>query len=190
MEEEPFGGQYIDGVNLYEFVRSNPITHDDPYGKDIYLKTGDDSGRSAVDALHQSVCVDEYDSCNRKIGKRCFSFAETEDNAHRWFALEFTWLGWSTGIGPIGPIYTAVGEIYETDGFGTVTSSKPSTPDQDKRWLRWMLNTRRGTQDLYWATYWNCRTIRNGNMRTHQVTISRWVDAADTAQLFAAAAKP
>jgi RHS repeat-associated protein len=32
MQQEPFGAAYIDGVNLYQFVRSNPLVLVDPWG--------------------------------------------------------------------------------------------------------------------------------------------------------------
>jgi len=146
-------GQYRDGMNLYCYVRENPMRYMDPQGTDIYLKTGNNTSNPINNAIHQNVCVDTWDSkCCGKTGIACFSFGYNGNWKWRWFSR--TWLGWSS-ITLAG--YLMEGEIYETDDTGTVVKTKKTTCTQDTRWLNYMRFTRVRTTDVYSAARHNCR---------------------------------
>jgi hypothetical protein len=145
--------QYQDGMNLYQYVRSNPGRFNDPKGMDIYLKTGNNTSNPINNALHQNVCVDTWDrECCEKTGLACFSYGY--DGHWRWWWFKSTWLGWSS-ITLAG--YLMEGEIYEADDTGEIAESKKTTCVEDKKWLNYMRGTRVGTIDVYSAARHNCR---------------------------------
>ena len=150
-------GQYSDGMNLYELVRGNPVIYRDPHGTNIYLRTGGNTGNPVIDACHQQVCVDTWDKegCE-KTGVKCFSFGWTGNI--RWFSLRRTWLGWRVSLlETTGGMWMMEGLIYEDDAVGKTKKTKKTTVKQDKKWLKYMLDTRVGTTDVYTAGWFNCR---------------------------------
>ena len=65
------------GVNLYEFCGNATPYRFDKLGKNIYVYTGNNSGRWLNDHLHQAVVVDKWSSMGGRakiIGKVGFSF--------------------------------------------------------------------------------------------------------------------
>lgn len=147
-------GQHPDGPNLYQYVRSNPVRWQDPQGTNIYLKTGNNSGNSINDAIHQNVCVDTCE--NGKKGIACFSFGATGEI--RWFSSRGTWLGWELSwLGGTGAFWLMEGVIDKYDDAGTVVQTKQTTAAQDQAWLNWMRTNRVGTKDIYSVLRFNCR---------------------------------
>jgi len=153
--------QFQDGLNLYQYVGSNPTTLLDPNGTDIYLE-------EASNKLHRDVCVDLW-KCSEelgvkpiRIGELCFSFRFKKLG---WEAPSLTWLDWSSlnGGGPLR------GEIY-LSGFAeneactpysghvrTVIKTKNTTVQQDVTWANKMLTERLEKIDTYSVLRHNCR---------------------------------
>ena len=50
---DPDPGSILTGESVYTFVRNRPSVDLDPTGEDIYLKTGNNSGKPVNDAYHQ-----------------------------------------------------------------------------------------------------------------------------------------
>ena len=143
------------GFNLYGFCRNSPVIHIDPLGEDIYLYTGNNSGNPLNDAIHQTVAVDTWsDDCPpKKTGVRGFSFGYNGKWGWNW--PNGKWLGHSSIT---LPGYWMLGEIYEAPVVGKITSTKKTTPEQDKAWLRNM-ESREGTKDVYSVGRHNCRAF-------------------------------
>jgi hypothetical protein len=142
-------GQYIDGMNLYEYVSSNPINYVDPWGLNIYLITGNNSGKWLNDKIHQKVCV----GCSKDNIKACFSFGRKEENYWGWAVPSTSWLGWSS-LNSGGP---QRGVIYEDDYTGgSIKGTKITTFEQDATWLQYM-SLRVGMEDTYSVGRHNCR---------------------------------
>jgi len=151
--------QYHDGMNLYEYVQSNPINRVDPYGLNIYLITGNNSWNPVNNALHQKVCADYWNTYRQSDGtmkyvpegKVCFSFAATRVGIT---PPKKTWLGWKSLV--LGGCLR--GQIY-MDSYtgGTITMMKKTTPQQDINWLNYMLTERVGLEDVYSVARHNCR---------------------------------
>ena len=150
------GGQYRDGLNLYEYVRSDPVHRQDPRGRNIYLITGDDSTEwyaFIADRVHQNVCVDSCVGHQQKM--QCFSYGKI---GWAWYGPKKTWLGW-------GPYYTIVGgyvmegQIDKWDVPTTYSVNKAliTTPQEDATWLKYMRTKRVGTRDIYMTYTLNCR---------------------------------
>ena len=142
-------------ANLYCFCRNAPVQNIDPTGLDIYLYTGNNSGNPLNDALHQTVAVDTWsDDCPpKKTGTRGFSFGYNGEWGWNW--PNGKWLGHSSIT---LPGYWMVGEIYEAPVVGKIVSTKKTTPEQDKAWLRNM-ESRVGTKDVYFVGRHNCRAF-------------------------------
>jgi RHS repeat-associated protein len=157
---DPTGSnQYADGMNLYQYVRSNPVRYMDPQGTNIYLKKGNPGAGSVNNALHQKVCVDTWDKKGCKTGEACFSFGKTG-----WmfrFGPRLRWLGWKSYV--LGGILMK-GEIYQDLTAGTVVKTKKTTVAQDKAWLKRM-QRRRLTEDVYSVGRHNCRTYSQWEFR-------------------------
>jgi len=152
---DPIG--YGGGIHLYAYVNDNPLTYLDPNGKNIYLKSGNNTGRPINDAVHQSVCVDEWDSCGRSVVRvTCFSYGWY--GRFRWFYPRWIWLGWSISWWEgTGGLPLMEGEIYEHSDVGTVINTKRTTASQDRAWRDWMRRCRKGLRDVYTAGWFNCR---------------------------------
>ena len=152
-----YNSQYADGMSLYEYVRSNPVRYTDPKGTNIYLKTGNNTGRPGNDLVHQSVCVDiwGWDGCKTKT--LCFYYGH---NGKWRFVAPFrmTWLGWKlTWAEMTGGDLMMVGEIDVMDDVGEVTKTKKTTIEQDKNWYKVMYRKRLHKEDLYTVAWFNCR---------------------------------
>ena len=83
-----------------------------------------------------------------------FSFAATGAQLPKFSS---TWLGWNSLV--IGAILK--GEVYEpppVSGARVVSRHTPTTA-QGSRWLKYMLGTRLGLQDVYSVARHNCRTF-------------------------------
>ncbi len=150
--------QYHDGMNLFQYVKSNPVLFLDPKGTRIYLITGNDSSSPVNNALHQNVCVDKWKKAVvsghivwTTDEKECFSFAMTGLGLTR---PKKTWLGFKSTV--LGGCLK--GEIYKsTNTAGKTEHWKLTTVAQDLRWLLYM-NGRVGTKDVYSLFRHNCRT--------------------------------
>ena len=142
-------------ANLYLFNKNAPIYNVDPLGLDIYLYTGNNSGKPLNDALHQTIAVDTWsDDCPpRKTGIRGFSFGY--DGEWGWNWSNGLWLGHPSIT---LPGYFMVGVIYEAPVVGKVVDKKTTTPKQDKAWLKKM-EDRVGTRDVYSVGRHNCRNF-------------------------------
>lgn len=145
------------GVNLYEFCGNATPYRFDKLGKNIYVYTGNNSGRWLNDHLHQAVVVDKWSSMGGRakiIGKVGFSFGY---NGHwGFFAPKLSWLGFSSLT---LPGYWMVGEIYEIDNPpGAVVAEKKTGCSQDRAWLRKMMS-KIGTTDVYSVGRHNCRNF-------------------------------
>ncbi len=144
------------GINLYAFCGNDGIDKFDKLGNDIYLVTGNNSGRWLNDVLHQSICVDTWTSCcpPKKSGRTCFSFGfsgEMIGSLGSW-----TWLG---KFSPTLPGYWMKGVIYETDFVGSITKRKQTKCSQDVAWLKYMRDVRLNQTDVYSALRHNCRNF-------------------------------
>jgi RHS repeat-associated protein len=139
-------------TNLYRYVGNSPTNAIDPTGTDIYLKTGNNTGNPINDAIHQSVCVDIWDSSGtKKIGVAAFSFGQT---GWSWTWGSTSWLGWNSIT---LPGFGMKGTIYETGDCGTIVRTKNTTVEQDRAWLEWMRQNRVRTEDVYSVGRHNCR---------------------------------
>jgi len=145
--------QYTDGMNLYQYVASNPTRYLDPKGTDIYLINGNPGAGSTNDALHQKVCADLWGPRRcKKIGKACFSFGKVG-----WMfrvGARLNWLGWRSYV--LGGLVMK-GEICEDGPGGKVVKTKKTRPAQDVAWVKWMRKWRVGTQDVYSVGRHSCR---------------------------------
>ena len=70
INRDPIG--YDAGTNnLYEYVLDNPTINTDPMGQDVYIES-----TSAAVGCHRRICTDTWDdTCSKKTGKYCISFA-------------------------------------------------------------------------------------------------------------------
>jgi len=145
--------EFVDGMSLYRayFVPN----HTDPKGKDIYVETGNDNGNPVNGLVHQSICVDTWDSCDddKPSGKTCFSFAANgEMECH----VGSNWLGHP------GCYHCCVltGHIYETTPVKGATKSewKKTTCAQDQAWLKY-IRTWKGVKGGYSVGRHNCRNF-------------------------------
>ena len=162
---KPFHGRWINrdpieeegGENLYAFCRNAPSAKFDMLGQNIYLYTGNDSGRWINDQLHQTVVVDEWSVKNKRariVGKVGFTFA-FEGNWN-WYAPSFTWLGFS---GFVLPGYWMEGKVEEVGNPpGSPVAEKKTTCAQDRAWLRQM-RAKVGRKDVYSVGRHNCRNF-------------------------------
>ena len=142
------------GLNLYAYCVNNPIMLSDKLGEDIYLFTGNDSGRWLNDQLHQSVGVDLWSKDGMKTGRTSFTFAYNGN--WKWFDPSTTWLGFS---GFALPGYFMEGEIEERrPPVGVVVMKKKTTCKEDREWLRRM-KARVGEKDVYSVGRHNCRNF-------------------------------
>ena len=142
------------GLNLYAYCVNNPIMLSDKLGEDIYLFTGNDSGRWLNDQLHQSVGVDLWSKDGMKNGRTSFTFAYNGN--WKWFDPSTTWLGFS---GFALPGYFMEGEIEERrPPVGVVVMKKKTTCKEDREWLRRM-KARVGEKDVYSVGRHNCRNF-------------------------------
>ena len=143
------------GVNLYAFCENDPVNKYDPFGKDVYLYQGNNSGDYYNDLLHQSVAVDVWsDDCPpRKVGMQGFSFGYEGEWGWNW--PSFSWLG-HTGF--TLPGYYMVGVVYKTKVIGKQVDRKITTVRQDREWLKYM-EKKVGTKDVYSVGRHNCRNF-------------------------------
>ena len=156
MQPDPAG--YKDGMNVFGYVRGNPIRFTDASGTNVYLKTGNNTWNPINNLIHQNVCVDYCFRGTKSIV--CFSFG-FNGSVQRMGMLQSNWLGWELSWGErlLEPYGLALqGTIYEADDTGEVTKTKKTTPEEDRRWLIWMKNHREKTTDFYTVGYFNCRT--------------------------------
>ena len=162
LQQDPMG--YKDGLNLYEYVKSNPQNAFDPNGRDIFVLQGGDSGNS-YDKLHQKICVDRWETrvidgtevLQRTGELACFSFAVRPGKKVGFPLFKKTWLGWNS-IVVAGCLR---GEIYQ-DSYteGLVIRQKYTTSFQDTLWLNYMWK-RKGEVDVYSVARHNCRMYSN-----------------------------
>ena len=145
------------GDNLYAFCRNAPSAKFDMLGQNIYLYTGNDSGRWLNDQLHQTVVVDEWSAKGKRariVGKVGFTFA-FEGNWD-WYSPSFSWLGFS---GFVLPGYWMEGEVEEVGNPpGSPVAEKKTTCAQDRAWLRQM-RAKVGRKDVYSVGRHNCRNF-------------------------------
>lgn len=150
--------QYADGANAYQYVNSSPTAKVDPFGTDIYLKSGNQRWNPVIRYGHLKVCADDWriiarggeDLKYQKAGLRCFSFGRTVK--YRRFPKN-TWLGWKM---PVPPLCWS-GMIYDdTYTAGSVKARKRTIAEQDLKWIEYM-RKRVGTRDGYSARKYNCR---------------------------------
>ena len=150
---DPIGFQGGD-ANLFRYVLNSPTYLRDPKGRDIYLQQGNNRGGYLNRKFHQSVCVDEWDGCCNKIGKKCYSYGMHS------IVVELPWRIPFIKERFIGIPTVWVGEIYEdpyTDGE-TVKQHKTSCAE-DKELLK-ALQKLEGTLFIY-NVFINCRTFSN-----------------------------
>ena len=156
------------GMNLYAYCGNNPIILSDKLGEDIYLFTGNDSGRWLNDKLHQSVGVDLWSKKGRKIGRTSFTFAYNGN--WKWYAPSFTWLGFS---GLTLPGYFMEGEIEERHvPVGVVVARKKTTCQEDREWFRRM-KARVGEKDVYSVGRHNCRNFAQSEFDAAPGSVTR-----------------
>ena len=145
------------GENLYAFCGNTPSARFDKLGKNIYLYTGNDSGRWLNDQLHQAVVVDEWSAKGKRarvIGKVGFTFA-FEGN-WEWYGPSFSWLGFS---GFVLPGYWMEGVVEEVvSPPGNPVAEKKTTCAQDRAWLKQM-RAKVGRKDVYSVGRHNCRNF-------------------------------
>ncbi len=154
--------QYLDGLNRYQYVKSDPVLLVDPQGTNIYLIEGNNkkgSCGSSNNALHQKVCVDLWRTKiiqGRKVlineGMECYSFALT----HVGFtAPKKRWLGFRSVV-LCGCLR---GRIY-IDNYtgGSIKRIKYTKWKQDMNWRLRMTSKRVGKPDVYSVIRHNCRT--------------------------------
>ena len=142
------------GLNLYVFCGNNPIVLSDKLGEDIYLFTGNDSGRWLNDQLHQSVGVDIWSDKGKRIGRTSFTFAYNGN--WEWNAPRLAWLGFP---GFSLPGYFMEGEIEERNPpVGVVVAKKKTSCREDREWLKRM-RARVGKKDVYSVGRHNCRNF-------------------------------
>jgi RHS repeat-associated protein len=86
--------------NYYRYVFNNPVKYNDPFGLDIYLKTGNDAKilftnipNPLQDLLHQNICVDTWQN-GKKQRLRCFTFGATGIDLN----TGDDWLGYDANI--------------------------------------------------------------------------------------------
>jgi RHS repeat-associated protein len=82
LKRDPIGFKSND-YNFYRYVLNNPMNKIDPYGLDVYLKTGNKNAKipftnihnPVQDLLHQKVCVDHWSpTCKYKLSFSCYSY--------------------------------------------------------------------------------------------------------------------
>ena len=145
------------GNNLYAFCDNAPTARFDKLGCNIYLYTGNDSGRWLNDQLHQTVVVDKWSTNGKRariVGKVGFTFSF--DGNWDWFAPSFSWLGFS---GFVLPGYWMEGEVEEVDyPPGVPVAEKKTTCAQDRAWLNQM-RAKVGRKGVYSVGRHNCRNF-------------------------------
>jgi len=145
---------YRDGMNLYTYVASMPVIHVDPYGLNIYLIRGNNSGDGSNDLCHMKVCVDFAGEVPDEgpysiTEKLCYSYAKSGFGPN---VPKTTWLGWPSLV-LIGCVR---GKIYKDDySGGTIIAQKQTTSYDDDVWWAYM-RTREKTEDVYSVRH-NCR---------------------------------
>jgi RHS repeat-associated protein len=136
LERDPVG--YLSDLNLYRYVKNNPLKWVDPLGLDIWIETDPKISYG----FHQRICIGnpagDYDS---------FSFGVAGSH-------------WNI----LNPL--RLGEIYEdywgyvADHRGTINRWMFTSGQQDDL-ARQTLRGMEGTRLRYGLTYGNCRTIVN-----------------------------
>lgn len=152
--------QYTDGMNLYEYVASNPTLQLDPYGTNIYLNSKNNMGKPINDIFHQKVCVDKWKK-EQVDGKTCYVSKPGEKECFYFGQHGFsikpiignTWLGWPiTKWGNCLKGIIAIDTDVADGGVESVTSVR-----EDQEWLNYMMQKRVGLTDAYDLLRLNCR---------------------------------
>jgi RHS repeat-associated protein len=137
---DPIG--FDGGINFYVYVLNNPIKYADPYGYDVYLKRGNNTGNPANDNVHRKVCVDVWAKCcsendnskNVKSRTRCFSYGSSH--------------------------FVIIGEVYEDPYTGGVVLKTHSTNCKQDKEILLVLETMIGQHSIY-NVGTNCVTWSN-----------------------------
>jgi RHS repeat-associated protein len=141
--------------NRYLFVFNNAIQLTDAHGLDITLETGNNKGLLHIlnDVFHQNICGGCGDT------KVCFSFSVVGVQKPQ---FSKKWLGWDSPV--TGAILRGVIYAPKPVSGATISARHVTTPEQDYRWLMYML-TRVGTQDAYSVARHNCRAFTQWEFR-------------------------
>jgi hypothetical protein len=147
---------------------------------DITLETGNEDADPVNNAVHQQVCASSGAVLDRRddaedgfslgisssvsssstttsvdqIGngdyRVCFSFGAVGAGGH----AGWRWLGWASWV-----LALIEGEIYIADPVAgaAIVKRHTTTPDQDLRWVLYMINSRVGKLDGYSVLRHNCR---------------------------------
>jgi RHS repeat-associated protein len=150
-------GEYVNGMGVYRYGINSGINVTDPFGLDIYLKEGNNTGNIINDVLHRQVCVDTWKQGECKYDRQapvCFSFGAPAKS--EWFPKrQNEWLGWKVIVLP-GIVFP--GKIYIAADVGPkIIKQKKTTVEQDKTWLAYMVNIRKDTPGPYRLITHNCR---------------------------------
>jgi hypothetical protein len=149
MQRDPMG--YVDGMSLYEYVKSEPVEGVDPTGFDRYVGS----------TIHKYLAVDTWKLSKNKAGCLCWEKTgivqyDMSVRAHN--------TGWTHGIfNLIAGIVVADGEVVRGPYLGDPDYTISSTPEGDQR-LKDKLDEQAddtagnsGHSPYYSAIFYNCR---------------------------------
>jgi len=155
--------QYKDGLNIYEYCKSNPIQYNDVYGTDIYVMAGPFNWRNAIISLmHEKICVDVWKYDTLPDGTRvpykedvlCVSFGIIKEYGKglQRYRSKNHWIKWDIKVPE--DCYR-VGVVY-VDSGGTTDYRRKSASIEEEMKFEKELRSLIGKEDIYSPLYYNC----------------------------------